>query len=370
MARKSTGPRYWPTKGGYYVVVKGERVCLAKGVEGDPEVVAEAERKYHEIMLARQVLTEGDRTACVSVLEAFIDHCERNKKKNTYDLWRRVLQPFVLKLGRVAVKDLKQHMVTSFLTEMETVPRVHEKRGEVTWGPGTRSIFLSALKAAFNWAIGEEMITLNPVARMKKPPARSRGIQNRLTEEQFQRVLPRASCQFRDFLIAMNDTGARPGEIAQVTATDFNEELKAWVLVKHKTERTGKKRVIYVTDRVVRILRRLGNEHPEGPVFRNRAGRPWTTGTLAKQFSRIREELGLGAVTPYAIRHKFATEYLLSGGTFGYLKELMGSTIAVLEHHYGHLNEHSGAIRSKLLQFRGENASDPAGPGEESGAAS
>ncbi len=44
--RKCKGPRYWPTKNGYYVVVNGQRVCLAKGEEGDPVVVAEAGRRF------------------------------------------------------------------------------------------------------------------------------------------------------------------------------------------------------------------------------------------------------------------------------------------------------------------------------------
>src|SRR5262249_18716658 len=159
---------YWPTKKGFYTVIDGERVCLAKGDKDDPEVRDEADRQYHSIMLARQAQTHGDRAACVSVLDAFVEHCSLNRKKNTYDLWKRVLNPFAKELGRVEVRELKPHMVTAFLAKME-VPHPHPTRGMVKWGPGTRRIFLTALKAAFNWAVAEEMITRNPVAKMKKP---------------------------------------------------------------------------------------------------------------------------------------------------------------------------------------------------------
>src|SRR5215472_1131987 len=86
MPRRPTGPRYWPTKKGFYTVIDGERVCLAKGDKDDPEVRDEADRQYHSIMLARQAQTHGDRAACVSVLDAFVEHCSLNRKKNTYDL--------------------------------------------------------------------------------------------------------------------------------------------------------------------------------------------------------------------------------------------------------------------------------------------
>ena len=225
-------------------------------------------------------------------------------------------------------------------------------------------IFITALKAAFNWAVDEELISANPVARLKKPSPRSRGADNRLTEAQFQRVLARVTPRFRDFLVALNDTGARPGEVAQVTAADYHPDLHAWVLATHKTDRTGKKKTIHLTPRVEELVLRLSKEHPEGPIFRNRLGKPWTTGTLAKYFERVREDLGLGNVTPYAVRHKFGTEFLLEGGTYAQLKEFMGSTVAVLEKHYGHLDEHPEATRKLLLDFRGGSTS---GPGETSG---
>jgi hypothetical protein len=148
MPRQTTGPRYWASKNGYYVTVKGERVCLAKGPENDPDVKAEAERRYHEIKLVAQTQTEGDRSPCITVLDAFLVETRSHKKPSTYAMYRRLLQDFCKELGTVRVRDLKQHRVTAWLAKKEE-PRTHRLwKRPVKWGPGTRRIAISALKAA------------------------------------------------------------------------------------------------------------------------------------------------------------------------------------------------------------------------------
>jgi integrase len=357
MARKTTGPRYFDSKGGYYVNVKGNRVCLAKGPKDDPEVLADAEKKYHEIMLAAHAEVGGDKAACIAILDAYLCHIKAHRKPATYEIRRRILQVFCSKFGAVRVRDLKPHQVTTWLDQMETIPRPHKQRGPVTWGPGTRGIALTSLKAGFNWAVKEGRISLNPLTKLEKPTPRSRGGEQLLTEEGHQRLLDAVRPFFRDYLIALNDTGARPGEVARVTAADYRPGVGAWVLDKHKTERKGKKRVIYLTPRLVEMVQRLSLKYPEGPIFRNRYGRPWKLGTIAEYFDRLRGRLNLGPVTAYSYRHKFATEFLLKGGSMAYVAELQGTSVAMIEKHYGHLREHGAVLRKALIDFRGAGAS-------------
>jgi integrase len=311
--------------------------------------------------LAAQAQTEGDRAACISVLDAYLTDVEAHRKPSTYSLCRRMLQAFCKELGAVRVRDLKPHQVSAWLTKMET-PRTHKTRGLVKWGPGTRRTALTALNAGFNWAVRQGLISKNPVAGMAKPGPRSRAADQLLKEEQHQQILKVAPPRFLEYLIALNDTGARPGEVARVTAADFQEQIGAWVLADHKTDHTGKKRVIYLTPKVIEMVRRLSARHPEGPLFRNRIGRPWTCQSLSYQFRRLRKLLPLGRVSAYSYRHKFATEFLLKGGSLAYVAELQGNSVAMIEHHYGHLREHGTVLRNALLAFRGD--ADDAAPQE------
>jgi hypothetical protein len=73
---------------------------------------------------------------------------------------------------------------------------------------------------------------------------------------------------------------------------------------------------------------------------------------VAANFIRLRRRLGLGRVSAYSYRHKFATEFLLKGGSMAYVAELQGNSVAMIEHHYGHLREHGTELRNALLAFR------------------
>src|SRR5262245_50291381 len=229
MARKAIGPRYFDSKGGYYVTVRGERVCLAKGPKDDPDVLKEAETKYHRTMLTVPISVAGDRSTCKEILDRYLAHAKAHRKPKTYALWERMCNTFNAELGGVRVCNLKLHMVTAWLDRMESA-RPHKTRGTTRWGSGTRAIAISVIKAGFNWAVEQEMTTRNPVARLKKPGARSRGGDQLLTEEGHSKLLAEAHPCLCDFLVALNDTGARPGEIARVTAADFNADISAWVL--------------------------------------------------------------------------------------------------------------------------------------------
>jgi integrase len=352
MARKATGPRYFASKGGFYATINGERHCLAKGPEDDPEVKDQAEQKYHELSLASRIATEGDRNPCSAVLDAYLVECRAHKKPNTARIWEKVYVAFKATLGTLRVRDLKPHQVSKWLLDMEK-PRLHSRTGRmVRWGQGTRRIALSALHAAFNWAVAQGIISKSPITSMTVPSPRSRGGDQLLSESDHQRIVGSVPSYLRDYLTALHDTGARPGEVAGVEAKHLNEAIGAWVLSEHKTDRRGKKRVIYLTPELVEMTKRLAVRYPEGPLFRNSESRRWTAAALSHWFSRLRKKLGLGPVSPYSYRHLFATEFLLKGGSMAVLAELLGDTVAMIEHHYGHLREHGQQLRQFLIDFR------------------
>jgi integrase len=56
----------------------------------------------------------------------------------------------------------------------------------------------------------------------------------------------------------------------------------------------GKKvqRVVYLSDAVLDITRRLMQRHPQGPLFRNTDGRPWCVSSVKCRFQKIRLALG------------------------------------------------------------------------------
>src|SRR5262249_19255550 len=138
--------------------------------------------------------------------------------------------------------------------------------------------------------------------------------------------------QFRDYVFALLDTGARPGEVMAVAADNVSRDCSRWTFDEHKTEREGEARVVYLSPAMQGLTRKLVALSPEGPLFRStrRFGgvrRPWTRNGIRCRFKRLREKVerlraaekdeakralipDLAGVTSYVCRHTFTTNAL------------------------------------------------------------
>ena len=160
---------------------------------------------------------------------------------------------------------------------------------------------------------------------------------------------------FRLFLTVAYATGARPGEVAAITAENFDAERGIVRLRAHKTAHKGKQRIVYLTPELTALCRQLAALYPEGPLLRSATGLPWyDTCYLAECVRKLRKKLGVKGVIPYGYRHGFATDALANGVPDAHVAELLGhSGTAMLHKHYSHLTARAQALRSALGQVRG-----------------
>src|SRR5437867_429533 len=88
-----------------------------------------------------------------------------------------------------------------------------------------------------------------------------------------------------------------------------------------------------------KLTEQLVAEHPDGPIFRNRFGLPWSNNAIRTRFIRLRKKFPeLTGVVAYSYRHTFATDGLVNGVPIATVAELLGHTsTAMIEEHYGHL---------------------------------
>lgn len=99
---------------------------------------------------------------------------------------------------------------------------------------------------------------------------------------------------FRDLQVVSWETGCRPQEWLRVEAHNVDLANSRWVFKEGegKVAATSVVRVVYLTERAVAITRRRMLKYPEGPLFRNLRGEPWTTDAVNCGFSRIQIRLG------------------------------------------------------------------------------
>jgi site-specific recombinase XerD len=89
---------------------------------------------------------------------------------------------------------------------------------------------------------------------------------------------------------------------------------------------------------------------PTAPIFTNSQNRPWSRDTWGYQFQQAAKRAGLPAdATTYSIRHSTITDLIHAGVDALTVAQLSGTSVAMIEKHYGHLTgDHARAALAKL----------------------
>ena len=224
------------------------------------------------------------------------------------------------------------------------------------------------VKAMLRW--GEEMgmcalpPRLFPEIRSVRPETR------RISGEELARLMAPAPPDFRDLLAFGLLTGLRPLELRDLRqdqirhAADGQPYLR---IGKHKTSRSAqspKPRTVPLCPLAEEIVERQVKSHPQSPlVFLNAAGTPYTRYSLRNRLRRLCRKAGLKdadglgkTVTPYGLRHAFASVQSDAGVESTALASLMGhSTTRLLDRYVSNTFEHHrkavGAVESELKRI-------------------
>jgi integrase len=333
-------PKPWfrNDKNAWYVQIGKRQISLGKDQD-------EAFRRYHRLMAEEGLVESLSRTRTewqvTLICDLYLEHSSRRHKPATYDLNRLRLQDFCDHYGGLSISNLKPFHLNRWLDSHD-------------WGQSTRSGAIAIVKAAINFAVGQGYIGENPLRSVKKPGTKRR--ERLLTADEQSALLDAThDREFRDFLVALQETGARPGEVAAVTARDVDFDAAVWVLTDHKTRhKTGRPRVIYLTPCMIELCRRLVEAHLTGELFRNTHGKPWTRNAIRCRFRRLRDKLGLGAgVVAYTFRHTWTTEALERGVPIATVAELLGhSDTTMVSEHYSHLHEKHAHLKAAVRSAR------------------
>lgn len=318
---------------------KRKQVRLVKGKANERE----AYRAFCRLLADEgQARPAAANPTVAAVCDLFLDASERQHKPETYEWHRHYLQSFCSRHGKLVTADVRPFHVANWLD------------AHPTWKASRRHA-TAVVKRAFAWAEAQGYIDASPVRGVKKPPG---GKRTRVlsADERAQILAAVPDEPFRRFVVALQETGCRPGEVAKVTAAQVDLALGVWVFDEHKTaHQTGKPRVVYLSPAALELSRLLVGRYKSGPLFRGRDGHAFTPNALRCRFRRLRERLpGLKPFTAYAYRHTFTTDALTNGVGIAQVAELLGhaSTDMVMRH-YQHLSQRVGHMRDAAAKAVG-----------------
>lgn len=230
-----------------------------------------------------------------TLLDKYLNWCENN------------VAPPTLKKNRFHLDRFRAHIKPKFMaTELKPlhVQRWIDKQYREK-SATYKNIAITAVKAAFNWAVEQGYLGHSPISRMKKPRCACREFF--VSAVEWPRVLGAARGQeFRNLVTVMFASGARPQEIRRFEARHYEPDLARLVLRCEESKGKRQRRVIYLDDLSREIVERLIARHPRGSLFRNSRGRPWTADALTARFRRLRNKLDMPNLCAYTLRHSYA----------------------------------------------------------------
>jgi integrase len=230
------------------------------------------------------------------------------------------------------------------------------------WSPDTRHNTIVAVQTAFKWAASPrvKLLPAYTLSGVEVPAKRSRGGDAVVPDAVHERLSAGSPPALRKMLAVLRETGARPSEIARLTAADVDLDAGVAVLAVHKTARKVRRpRLIYLTPTAAEILRRAATLRPEGPLLVNSAGRRWTAKALANAVWKVRKRIGLPRTYAYGYRHSLATRSLLAGVPDATVAAILGhASTAMVHKHYSHCNQNAKAMHEALKKTFGDSRAE------------
>lgn len=183
--------------------------------------------------------------------------------------------------------------------------RVQRKRAKPV-SDATVNRDLSVLRHLLYWALDEQLIAANPLARLRLVRERRKARQVLSVEEEL-RVLPVAAAHLQPIIIAALDTGMRRGEITGQIWEHIDLTRRVLSVTRSKTA-GGEGREIPLTTRLASWL--IAHQQPSGLVFTYEDA---PLRIIKRSWRSALQRAGLRHLRFHDLRHTFNTRLMEAG---------------------------------------------------------
>lgn len=187
-------------------------------------------------------------------------------------------------------------------------------------------------------------------------------------DHEIDHIVEEMAAQDAAMVILAGETGLRTNELAALERRDVDRRDAVLIVSRrfsagqlHKLPKTERRRRVPLTARAQEALAMIPARLDTPLLFPAPAG-----GHLDLDNWRLRrwypalEAAGVVKRGPYALRHTFATRALEAGVTLFQLARVMGTSLEMVDRHYGHLERQAeSGLRELLEQPRKEEAECP-----------
>lgn len=311
--------------------VKYEWIAL-----GRLDTFEQAKREAENWFQAKDFGCSNERITVAQACENYIELLKASRPKTSRDAEARFKRLVYNKpIGRVPLSKLQAPILRKWLhAQVDQASDTEQIRKSMA----SANRNLSNLKAALNQAYRDQLVATNASWSTVPPFKRvttGLGSSAYLEHEESQRFLAACTPDIELLAKAVLFTGARPGELAALNASDYDRKQK------RLNFRSGKNggRQIPVSDQAVTFFEGLlRNAIGEAPLLRTESGQRWNKDSWKHPVKKAVLKAGLSnAISLYSLRHTTISNMIMVGIDTFQVAKLTGTSVRMIELTYGHI---------------------------------
>ncbi len=250
------------------------------------------------------------------------------------------------KLASTPMQKLTAGMLADWRTKLAKTPALHQNKTVISERPRAASSLnrdMAVLKTALNLAHEDGYTTSDHAWSSKLKPVKDANGRRDcyLDIDQRRALIAHASPDLATLAKAMSLLPMRPGAVAAFKVANFDKRLNSLVIGKDKA---GKDRRITLPPYTAAFFAEQSKDKtPSAPLFARADGSAWNKDSWKYPFKDavVAAKLPM-ASTAYALRHSTITDLIVKGLDTMTVSQLAGTSIVMIEKHYGHLRaEHA-----------------------------
>lgn len=284
-----------------------------------------------------KVITVGG--AC----DSYVEHLkESGATKNAADIEARfkrwisgdkIASCLLTKLTRKMVEDWRNRLAkTPVLTNPHT-----DKTKTRSRAPSSLNRDMAALRAALNHAHDNGDATNDNAWRVPLRAEANAGGRRDTYLDRLQRatLISKSDTHLGCFLRGLSLVPLRPGAIASLTVSNLDPRLGVLTV---GIDKAGRDRKIKLPPETASIFTAFTKDKlPTAPLLTRADGKQWTKDSWKNPIKQAASEAGLETtVTAYTLRHSVITDLVTNGLDLLTVAQLSGTSVTMIEKHYGH----------------------------------
>jgi integrase len=343
--RPSSGGRLGTWLARFNDVDTGKKPCRTLGDFGTVPASKRFDMAKREAEAWFDHLSGGGATESISVRQA----CERYADGNTEASGRFARTVYGDPIARVLVSKLTRTHVQNWRKRLEESPALVAKnpKGKPiyrTRSPATVNRDMVPLRAALNLALDHGDALNDQAWRVAlRPTKKADGRRNiYLDKAQRRALLEYLPDDVRAFARGLCLLPLRPGALAALVAGDFDARRSELVIGRDKA---GEGRAILVEGETLTMLKaQARHKLPAAPLFARADGVAWKAYMWKDAIKAAAKKAKLPAdVVAYTLRHSTITDLVQAGLDLLTVAQVSGTSVAMIEKHYGHLQRNRAA---------------------------